>query len=816
MRAIGLGVLAMMAMGGAYAQELTVVRDGQPAAVIVLAEDASEQLAEAVGEMQALIERSTGARLELADEAPAGMAAIHVGRTPAVEALGLDLGDLDGDGFVIGFPAPDTMYILGPTDWGTEFGVYEFLERYAGVRWVMPGSAGTHVPVHESIVIPAEPVREEPAFFSRKYFGFRLPEQELWARRNRLHSRIEFHHNLYRLFPTSDVTEHPEFFPIRNGERFFPEPANHFHGWQPCFTAPGIFEVAIERINRYFDEHPEEESYSLGVTDSSGHCQCENCVALDPGRKNVIGRDHLTDRYLTWANAVVEGVLEKHPDKWFGFLAYSEVFEPPDRVAPHPRLIPYVTYDRMKWIDPQIRADGQAVTQRWSAMLPTVGWYDYIYGASYLVPRVYFHQMADYYRFANENGVRCLVAEAYPNFAEGPKLWVSLKLQWDPTHDVDALLDEWYEAAVGPEAAPFVRDYYAHWEDFWTRRILDSAWWTPAGQYLRFNLPTYLEDVSLDEIAQSRAWLESAVAAAPTDEHRARAALLLRGFEYYEASAIAYPRKQGVPPAQATEAEALAVLDGMLERAQMAAKRRRLAGEEFVGDPFLHHCMDIDRYPAISGQDWAAGDLWTLFDWAGRSEAVRTRIAQIAETGEPEGLRIHAATLLLALSPGEAAMNANPSFEDGPGTPAAGWTQWLQDGVGTLALSEEAAHSGQWGLLGTGIQYGGPMQTFPFEPGRYCLIARMMVPEGQPEGGFVDLSLQPVGEGNRNLPQGGSASITPVPGVWHTVATVMDVRQPPAGALTIRAGVWARNFPAGKRIYFDDLQLIRLPDEEGA
>ena len=38
-------------------------------------------------------------------------------------------------------------------------------------------------------------------------------------------------------------------------------------------------------------------------------------------------------------------------------------------------------------------------------------------------------------------------------------------------------------------------------------------------------------------------------------------------------------------PPQETEAKALAVLDGIVERAQMAAKRRWLAGEEFVGDP---------------------------------------------------------------------------------------------------------------------------------------------------------------------------------------------------------------------------------------
>jgi hypothetical protein len=42
--------------------------------------------------------------------------------------------------------------------------------------------------------------------------------------------------------------------------------------------------------------------------------------------------------------------------------------------------------------------------------------------------------------------------------------------------------------------------------------------------------------------------------------------------------------------------------------------------------------------------------------------------------------------------------------------------------------------------------------------------------------------------------------------------TVMDAREPPSGAVRIRAGVWARNFPAKKQIYIDDMNLFRLPN----
>lgn len=103
----------------------TIVRHGEPRAVIVLQHDAPAQLSEAVSEMQRLIQHASGAKIEITEQVPEGFTAIHVGRTTTVEALKIDLGTLDGDGFVIQFPDRQTIVVLGPTDWGTEFGVYD-------------------------------------------------------------------------------------------------------------------------------------------------------------------------------------------------------------------------------------------------------------------------------------------------------------------------------------------------------------------------------------------------------------------------------------------------------------------------------------------------------------------------------------------------------------------------------------------------------------------------------------------------------------------------------------------------------------------
>ena len=54
---------------------------------------------------------------------------------------------------------------------GTLFGVYAFLERFAGVRMYFPGALGTCIPKTERIVVPEGRVEEAPAFSVRR-FGY--------------------------------------------------------------------------------------------------------------------------------------------------------------------------------------------------------------------------------------------------------------------------------------------------------------------------------------------------------------------------------------------------------------------------------------------------------------------------------------------------------------------------------------------------------------------------------------------------------------------------------------------------------------------
>lgn len=539
---------------------VTVVQDGKPLARVVLPAGAPTALQDAAALLVDGVRKRTGVTLQtVTDPAAAvtGLADIHCGLTATAARLDLGLTGMDADGFVIAFPDPHSIVLAGATDTGTEYAVDEFLERYAGVRWLLPGPAGEHVPTAPHLIVPAGTVRSQPAFQHRLFSGLgkaesaeHRGEQSLWARRNRMHDRVQFHHNLWRLFlPETLTAVHPELYPVLDGKRFLPAPAagkttaqdvQAQVSWQPCFTAPGSAAEAVRIISEYFSRNPAATSYSLGINDTNRYCTCPACEATDGGRLNSIGVRDVSASYYAWCNAIAAGLKTQYPDRWLGLLAYNGAYSPPVGQRLDDRLVPFITYDRMKWADPELERLGHEHTERWAGAAGVLGWYDYIYGGQfYLMPRVYMHHMAGYLRYGHAHGVRHYYAEAYPSgdWHEGPKLYVALKLLWNPDQDVDALLQDWYNCAVGPEAAPALARYFGFWEGFWTRRVLSTEWFRRNGnrQYLDFGSTGYADALSREDLATCSQALEETVSRAPAGPYRQRAQLFLDGWRQRQA-----------------------------------------------------------------------------------------------------------------------------------------------------------------------------------------------------------------------------------------------------------------------------------------
>lgn len=161
------------ALWAAYssAAPFDLVRDGTPAATIVVAKEPTRSAQLAAAELQYHIRKISGATLPIVDDGQAVAGnRVLVGESQATKNLGLTSDDFAPQEYLIRFQ-PDTLVLLGRdkpdrakfdyTDaktfpdffdgQGTCYAVYDFLERYCQVHWYLPTELGLVYPKVETL-----------------------------------------------------------------------------------------------------------------------------------------------------------------------------------------------------------------------------------------------------------------------------------------------------------------------------------------------------------------------------------------------------------------------------------------------------------------------------------------------------------------------------------------------------------------------------------------------------------------------------------------------------------------------------------------
>ena len=448
----------------------------------------------------------------------------------------------DPESFRIDFPERGKVVITGASPLAVRHGACEFLERFYGVRWLLPGKDGEYIPQNVRPVFPEKPIVMSPRYRIRTFsLTHKKKSHYAWAARNRgvfnydfrtLPDRPWFQHNLWRLLPQEKYTEtNPEFFPMREsgGPRFLPKKGDNVY-WQYCFTAPGIREAFAKAVQNDFRKHPEIYSVSLGVNDGGRFCRCETCLKSDiPAGRDSMNYERRALSYLECMDAVAR--LCQAPGRTFGFLAYHNLRTPPDNRRYHPALIPFLTYEKTYWADPRFRQEDQQLTSAWVRTCGSAGWYDYLEYRHFLIPKISLNVLPGALKWGAANKVKYYYAEAYPadDWHTGPMMWIILKLTWDPSLSVDALLKDWCEAAVGKEAAIPLEKYYRACSDYWEKILPRTEYFKDHRQYLPFGSAGYLEPVTGKWLDERRTELEKVLAAA-SPHGKKRAEEILQGF----------------------------------------------------------------------------------------------------------------------------------------------------------------------------------------------------------------------------------------------------------------------------------------------
>ena len=291
--------------------------------VIHLAADAPQTARQAALELQQVIQQATGMTLQITSD-PALAPAVRIVSDKTLPHDGFEIRQEGADIIIAGnddlAPAkPDAWFV--PSH-GTFFGALEFLERFVGARWLLPGDLGLDVPRVESIrVLLPQPLRGAPAFATRSlaYVGESDPRNSHlpptapsdWLRHQRLTNAFHpfatgYGHSWDDYLRPGDFLAHPEWKPSsgsyeRKGKvTFF------------CTTAPGLVDLFAKRVMESIDRNPTREMTSISPTDGGGFCTCERCAKLiskDPHGKPNHARAILS--FYTEVARIIERELQE-------------------------------------------------------------------------------------------------------------------------------------------------------------------------------------------------------------------------------------------------------------------------------------------------------------------------------------------------------------------------------------------------------------------------------------------------------------------------------------------------------------------------
>ncbi len=546
--------LLLACVAAAPVTALTLVKDGRPAAVIVTADQPSPAAQQGAAALAEWLRLASGATLPVVNEKdlPAGAGTlILVGDTARTAAAGLRSADLapeelrvrttDGALLLVGNDVrPDGTALLG-----TLWAVDEFAERYLGARWLWPGELGRVVKQQATIEVGAIDLAFTPVLKQRRirnsHYNDRVQRgldklgwtaeqfqqyqrpSGAWFDFQRIGGRFNgTYGHAYAGYWERFAKDHPDWFAQQPDGTRDNSKAAAGHRERLCVSNEELVkQVAADKIAE-LKAKPTLDCASISPNDggAASFCQCARCQALDApdgamietwGPNGPLQHVSLTDRYVHFYRAVAELVAKELPDRYLGCYAYSAYrYAPKRETLPGNVIIGIVDFGYLNEAERQrARQDWLA----WSKSAKALFWRPNLLAAGMGLPTVYVHRLAEDVRFCQEHGMSVTDFDCcYHNWAtDGLNYYVLARLLWDPTLDVDAVVDDFCQAGFGP-AAGALRRYFNRLEKM-TTELADSNRYEG-----RKDTPEVLAACYTDELlAELRATLDEATRLAAGD-----------------------------------------------------------------------------------------------------------------------------------------------------------------------------------------------------------------------------------------------------------------------------------------------------------
>ena len=469
-------------------------------------------------ELAAFIGQITGSKVPVVNKRSGRVPAFILG-APGAKLIKYDLKKLDRDGFIIK-TLTDSVIIAGNDDpkadlsrssafceRGTLNGVYDFLERFAGVRFYFPGEIGTIVPVKKEWVLPGIDITERPDSQHRLIYCTGVPglgngklnfyDSRIWKHIPRL-TKLRIRESTLNLpnchgLATLSLVQRfaktkPEFFALReNGKRHdgsvVTRPSDA--GGQLCLANEELKEVIFQDAKACLTGQPassrglkswgtRHNKYFFNIMPNDSHFPCK-CAVCD--KAYSAGPQASSDFVWKFKTDIARKLQQQKVPGYCTMMAYANYRSIPNVEIPSNTVVMLALSGPWNELNPN-QSKYCRLIKEWSDKLKAKS-YLWVYTTKIGtmiadIPGFTPYAVGSFFKKVSPWSFGAfLEAETDYWLFNALNYYVFGKVLWDLSSDVDAMMTEHLNLMYGA-AAPMMKEFYTTLERHWLKDIMGN------------------------------------------------------------------------------------------------------------------------------------------------------------------------------------------------------------------------------------------------------------------------------------------------------------------------------------------------------
>ena len=412
-------------------------------------------------------------------------------------------GNLSRDGFIIK-TSGQSVFIVGGSAVGTQYGVYEFLYKTVSLEYFKPtvytledGISDLKLMSYDIVEIPDFPERIFGSTQGSSYYtqNEKFSHMRMSKAQGDSYIRLDVPessdiHNDIQLFMNKENDEND----IRNNPQWMAnkEPLTNRAEQALCYNANGdeaertrMLNIVFEKVKDALRKKPEANMIPITMQDNYVWCQCDKCqemIAAAGGANSVTALEFIGDLCdMTYAWFETEEGKEYKKDLEFVYLAYhaGETAPDADKYEMNKHITVWYAPIGMDFSSSVYTEENQNYLKTFSGWLEhdcgfTLWLYETNFSNNYMVPYDNFDSYRELCEFFAQYDVKYIYAQGQTNNLN-PTSWTSYKAYlnskyyWNTQYDSAELKTRFFNGYF-QEAAPYMMQWFDSMQ-MWVKKL---------------------------------------------------------------------------------------------------------------------------------------------------------------------------------------------------------------------------------------------------------------------------------------------------------------------------------------------------------